>query len=152
MGKTVTRVIGQGTPRRRTRFRRISHGEPATAGRCYACNREPGVYCAPDEVITLIEDIQLLEIVIDLLGRLDKGTINDGGNESGTTIRRLNFILYAVRNQARDRLAREFLAGQPPIKPRTKPQTLADIWALFKESLDRRDVTGGKVMRFPRKS
>jgi hypothetical protein len=95
-----------------------------------------GVYCAPEEVLRLVEDIQLIEIILDLLGRLDKGTINDGGNESGTTIRRLSFILYAVRNQARDRLAREFLAGQPPIKPRTKPQTLADIWALFKESLE----------------
>jgi hypothetical protein len=95
-----------------------------------------GVYCAPEEVLHLVEDLLLIEIILDLLGRLDKRTINDGRNESGTTVRRLSFILYAVRNQARDRLNREFLAGQPPIKPREKPQTLADIWALFKESLE----------------
>ena len=98
-----------------------------------------GVYNCPEEVPRLIEDIQTLDLVIELLGRLDHRTISDGENESGLTIRRVSFILYAVRNKARDRLAREFLAGQPPIKPRTKPQTLADIWQLFKESLEKHE-------------
>lgn len=96
-----------------------------------------GHYCVPDEVVTLIEDIQLLELVIDLLGRLDRNTINETAEESGTTVRRINFLLYAIRNQARDRLNKDYLAGQPPIKPRTRPQTMADIWQLFKEDLER---------------
>jgi hypothetical protein len=99
-----------------------------------------GYYCAPDEVLRLVEDIMLIDVILDLLGRLDPGTIRDDKNEAGVTVRRLNFILMAIRNRARDKLAREYLAGQPPIKPRVKPQTMADIWQLFKESLDRKDA------------
>lgn len=95
-----------------------------------------GYYCAPDEVLRLVEDIQILELVLDLLGKLDRDTINDDKNEAGVTVRRLNFLLEAIRNRARDKL-RNYLAGQPPIKPRVKPQTMADIWQLMKESLDK---------------
>ena len=98
-----------------------------------------GYYCAPDEVLRLVEDIMLIDVIMDLLGRLDPDTIRDDRNEAGVTVRRLNFILMAIRNRAKDKL-RDYLAGQPPIKPRVKPQTMADIWQIFKDSLDRKEA------------
>ncbi len=98
-----------------------------------------GYYCAPDEVLRLVEDIMLIDVILDLLGRLDPDTIRDDRNEAGVTVRRLNFILEAIRNRAKDKL-RDYLAGQPPPKPRVKPQTMADIWQLFRESLDRKNL------------
>lgn len=94
-----------------------------------------GVYRLPDDAYTLIEDISRLDDILAMLGKLDGRTYGDG-NESGQTLRRVHFILNAVRNQAKDRLAREFLAGHPPLPKRPKQQTLADIWEILKESLD----------------
>jgi hypothetical protein len=149
MGKTVTRIIGQGKPRRQRRsqaeHRRTNHarhgGSSSTRdNRCHACHREFGVYCAPDEVLRLNEDILLLDVILELLNKLDPNTIHDDQNEAGVTVRRLNFILYAIRNKARTKLVCDYLAGQPPPKPREKPQTMADIWQIFKASLDRKDA------------
>ena len=97
-----------------------------------------GVYRAPEEVLRLNEDIQTLELIIELVNRLDTRTINEG-NESGVTVRRLNFILAGMRNQARDRLKRDYLAGQPPIKPRQKPQTMLDVWHILKYSMEEKE-------------
>jgi hypothetical protein len=106
------KVVGQGVPRR----------------------EQLGVYRLPDEAFTLIEDIARLSDVIAILGKIDARTY-EGMNESGQTLRRVHFILEAVRNQARDRLAREFLAGTP-LPKREKQQTLADIWAMMKQTLN----------------
>ena len=89
------------------------------------------------EAMFLIEDIQTLELINTLLGRIDKRTWSDDDNESGLTLRRLSFIVWACRNKARDKLTSFWLAGEY-VKPRKKPQTLADIWEIIRKSLDRK--------------
>lgn len=89
------------------------------------------------EAITLVEDIQTLELINELLGKLDKRTLSDDENEAGLSLRRMSFIVMACRNKARDRLRHFWLAGEV-IPYRDKPQTMSDIWAMMKESLNGR--------------
>jgi hypothetical protein len=102
--------------------------------RCEKCHREFGVYEIPDEALRLAEDIQTIELVIDLINKLDSRTFNSN-DEAGTAIRRLNFILSAIRYQAWDRLRRDFTGSK--VKPRRKPQTLADVWQILFEGKDK---------------
>ncbi len=89
------------------------------------------------EAMKLIEDIQTLELINELLCKLDKRTLSDDDNESAMTLRRMSFIVLACRNKARDTLRHFWLAGEY-VKPRVKPQTLADIWEIFREKLNER--------------
>jgi len=109
-------------------------GKPKHWGKPAEPGHKPD-YLVSDEALKLAEDIQTIELVMELLGRLDTRTINDGRNESGTTIRSLHFVLMACRNNARDKLRCDYLAGRPPIQ-RPKSQTLADVWEILKASLD----------------
>lgn len=95
--------------------------------RCHFCHREFGVYLMPDEAFRLAEDLQTIELIMYLFERLDADTISSDRNEAATTGRRVLSILWAIRNQVRDRLMFYYLGGVP-FKQRKKQQTLNDVW------------------------
>jgi hypothetical protein len=97
------------------------------------------------EAMRLVEDIQTLEDMLHLLGRIQEESIarDDPRNykaakeEAYQALRRVAFILGEFQRIASDKLRYEYLSGER-IKPRQKRQTLADIWELLKAELDAR--------------
>jgi len=92
----------------------------------------------PIDALRLAEDIQTLELVIDLLGKVDPSIFHDEKNEAMNTLRRVSHIVMAVRNKARDQLRYTYLVGSKPLKPRHKLQTLADVWEILRDDLNNR--------------
>ena len=131
---TRWKVISKVEPRnKRARKPQQQQQKRQTDTRCRLCRREFGQYSMPDEAFMLYNDIERLDLIVDLVSELDTRTINDG-NDSGVTVRRLHFILSAMRTQAKQLLVRQFLCGSP-LPKREKTQTMRDVWKLMLDSL-----------------
>jgi len=88
----------------------------------------------PGEVIDLIEDVQTLDLILNLLGKLrDRSFIVPRENyamsaiEAQQMLRRVGYLLSGMQRVAQDNLRYEYLGGKR-LAPKHRRQTLADIW------------------------
>jgi hypothetical protein len=95
---------------------------------------EVGEYLIPNEAISLIEDMQTLDTILDLLGKIrgrsitpPTSNVEKANLEARQMLRRVGFLLSGMHSIATDNLRRHYLAGRR-IKPRVGRQTLADVW------------------------
>lgn len=98
---------------------------------------EVGTYEIPDEAVTLIEDVQTLELILKLLETIrERSVIPSGFNhdknktETQRMLRRVGFLIASMHGIAQDNLRYDYLGGKP-IRPKAKRQTLADVWQII---------------------
>ena len=103
-----------------------------------------GEYVIPDEAISLIEDIQTLDRMLDMLGTISERSITTAkfdqekaNSEARQMIRRIGFLLSSLHSVAQDKLRHQYLAGKP-IKAKQSQQTLRDVWEILQERLNDR--------------
>ena len=85
--------------------------------------------------MSLVEDIQTLELILDLLGKLRDRSLTvpkrqdwaSTAIEAQQMLRRVGFLLSGMQRVAQENLRYEYLGGKR-MAPKYRRQTLADIW------------------------
>lgn len=106
---------------------------------------EVGEYVIPDEAISLIEDMQTLDTILDLLEKIrgrsitpPTSNVEKANLEARQMLRRVGFLISGMHSIATDNLRQNYLGGRR-IKAKQYRQTLADVWQALmdgKESLN----------------
>jgi len=94
-----------------------------------------GHYLIPDEALQLQSDIVRLDMLIDLVEKLDPLSLGETKDQGFSVKRRMSQVVATWRWYAWDKLRSTYLAGRP-IRRRQRQQTSEDISEIFLQRLN----------------